>query len=101
MNATTIIASTSASTMLTTNATIDNNGNFIKEKRNGFIAATISTTATVLINDAIKNDNLRRIQTKYSTSYVESLSDEELEKALVKMDLLAAKEESENDVKTL
>lgn len=61
------------------------------------VALTASTVTSAAINQQTKHEMFRN----HSLSYVESMSDEELEKALVQMDLILGEEPLEKDVKTL
>ena len=101
MNTSTLIGLGAVGTSLVTNSTVDEKGDIDKAKRNGYITSSILTTATVGVGYTMNANTVRSIQQKYSSAYVESLSDEELATALEKMDLLIAANPEEKGVKTL
>ncbi|MBP5678658.1 MAG: hypothetical protein J6X28_02370 [Bacilli bacterium] len=65
------------------------------------ILTTAAGAATTIAAYSLQQQSLNQIHEKYASSYVESMSDEELERALCKLDLLAASEDATKDVKTL
>ena len=101
MNSSTLIGTGVVGASLITNNTVDDAGNIKKATRNEYIATTVATTATVIVGQCINDATIREVHNKYSRSYVESLSDEELERALQQMDLLAVNNNTEESVKTL
>ncbi|MCI8460690.1 MAG: hypothetical protein HFE81_04765, partial [Bacilli bacterium] len=62
---------------------------------------TTATTATIVGGTILNNQTMDRIYEKYATSYVESMSDEDLESALMQLDLLAAKMDENTNEKTI
>ncbi len=64
------------------------------------IGASVSTTAVAIAGESLNHRTMDQIHEKYSSSYVESMSDEQLAAALEKMDLLLPENE-ETGVKTL
>ena len=65
------------------------------------LATTVATTATAIAGASLNAHTMNEIHDRYASAYVDSMSDEELESALVKMDLLVAEEDSTTDVKTI
>ena len=74
---------------------------FRKDNAESMVTTTIATAATAAIGASLNAHTMNEIHEKYSSAYVESMSDEELEQALIKMDLLEAKQTIETDVKSL
>ena len=72
-----------------------------KNNANSILTTTIATGATAAVGASMNAYTMHEIHEKYSSAYVESMSDEELEQALVKMDLLEAEQTIETDVKSL
>ena len=100
MNSSTLIGSGAISLSAITNNSVNETGEIDKTKRNEYLATTIATTATVVAGYSINDATVRQIHNKYSHSYVDSLSDKELERALQQMNLLA-ENDSKEIVKTL
>ena len=67
----------------------------------GSTVTTTATTATIIGGTILNNQTMDRIYEKYATSYVESMSDEDLESALMQLDLLAAKMDENTNEKTI
>ena len=65
------------------------------------LMTTVATAATAVTGACINNYTKEQIHQKYASAYVESMSDEELERALVEMDLLVAASETEEVTKTI
>ncbi len=65
------------------------------------IYAGVSVTGTAMAGATLNHETREQIHEKYSSAYVESMSDEELEQALVQMDLLMAEQPENTDVKTV
>jgi len=65
------------------------------------VGTTLISTATSAIGVSINNNGIQEIQHKYANAYVESMSDEELEMALMKMDLLEAEQEEKSIEKSI
>ena len=101
MNATTLILAVSGTAIGSTSASVKEDGTLDTTKRNDFIATTLSVTATTVAGSVMNNATVDQIHHKYSRSYVESLSDSELEAALQDMNLLASENMSNNRDKTL
>ena len=101
MNTSTLISSGVCTVSLSTNATVNDDASINKKKGAEFLGTTALSVATTAVGYTIQGNTVRSVQQKYSSAYVESLSDEELEQALQKMDLLIAENPTEKDVKTL
>ena len=65
------------------------------------IYSGVSTTATAVAGASLNHQTMKQIHEKYASAYVESMSDEELEAALVQMDLLVGETNESTDVKTI
>ena len=65
------------------------------------VGSSVAVTATAIASATINHQTMEHIYEKYSSAYVQSMSDEELEKALIDMDLLIAESDTEKDVKTI
>ena len=70
------------------------------ERGRSYLDTTVVTAATAVTGACLNGASMNHIHNKNASAYVESMSDEELERALVKMDLLA-EVTPENDVKTI
>ena len=80
----------------------DKNTKNINKQNAKVLATSISATAaTAIVGGSLNNMTVNQLHNKYASAYVESMSDEELERALEKMDLLVAEQTSETDVKTI
>ena len=79
--------------------TLNDDGTVNEKKLKTAIGTAIATGATTLTGNMIQNHDIKKMEEKYATSYVESMTDKELEAALIKMDLL--EEEVDTQVKTL
>lgn len=93
---TTELATTSSITMYTTD-----DERILPDKRNRVIGATLTSTATTAIGQSMNVHGQKKVYEKYASAYIESMSDEELETALQKMDLLIADEQDNTQIKTL
>ena len=71
-----------------------------KENLKPAIGTTVASTATAIAGESLNHMTMEKIHEKYSSAYVESMSDEQLAAALEQMDLLLP-ETTETDVKTL
>lgn len=71
-----------------------------EENAKAMVGTSVALTATAIAAQSLNNQTRKQIQEKYASAYVESMSDEELEDALARLNLLVP-EESEKDVKTL
>lgn len=80
-----------ASSVGVTMSTLNDDGSVNEDSRNAILGTTAATTATVVGGTVLNNNTLDKIYEKYATSYIESMSDEELETALAKLDLLEGK----------
>lgn len=100
MNTTTLIGMTGVSASLT-NYTVGENGQIDKGRRNDLIATTITTSATIAVGGTLNDQSMQQIHSKYANAYVESLSDEQLERALQQLNLLEEETEKMNCVKTI
>ena len=87
MDTTTIIGITAASIGSST-LTIGEDGDISLTGRQSIVATSLTSTATTAIGDSLNANAMKEIQTKYSSAYIESMSEEELESALQKLDLL-------------
>jgi len=65
------------------------------------LATTVALTATTIAANTLEATTRQHIHERYSAAYVQSMSDEELEQALIQMDLLVPEEQTETDVKTI
>lgn len=72
-------------------------------KENAKIVAGVSValTATAAGAATINDMTLDKIHQKYSSAYIQSMSDEQLEEALIQMDLLLPEEDSKVEEKTI
>lgn len=90
------LGTTSSVTMYTTD-----DEKILPDKRNKVIGTTLALTATTAIGQSMNVNGERKIYEKYASAYVESMTDEELEIALQKMDLLIADEQNNEQTKTI
>ena len=72
-----------------------------KDKAKNLALTSVALTATTIAADSIQAHTREQIHERYSSAYVQSMSDEELEQALIKMDLLEATLPEDTDVKTI
>ena len=80
-----------------------NTKEFKKENARNLVLTTLATGALAAGAKTINNKYLDKIHREYksASSYVDSMSDEQLAAALQRMDLLLSEEETTEDVKTL
>lgn len=95
------LTSTLGTGVAITNGTIDDNRHIDPTARDSIIGTLLSTTITTAIGDTLNAQTMRQIHSKYSNAYVESMSDEELEYALERLNLIEGEEPNEYYVKTL
>lgn len=100
MNSTTILTGLGVATA-TTSATVDENGDINKTKRNNVIGTTVAVTATSVIGNTLNAAGMSRIYNQYAQAYVESMSEEELAEACEKLGLIEEDSKADTDVKTL
>ena len=72
-----------------------------KEHARNLALTAVATTATAIAADSIQAHTREQIHEKYASAYVQSMSDEELEQALIRMDLLEGELPEETSVKTI
>jgi hypothetical protein len=72
-----------------------------EDKRNHVLATTIASTATVAGASIANQHNINEIYEKYSSAYVDSLSDEELASALEQVNLLSKELDENTNTKTI
>lgn len=75
----------------TATTTLNEDGTINEANRNSLLKSTVATTATVIGASIVNDHTLDKIYEKYATAYIESMSDDELEAALIDLDLLEAK----------
>lgn len=85
----------------TTTATVKEDGTFDTDSRNSILGAAVATTATAVAGQSLNAHGTKQVYQKYAQAYVESMSDEELERALAQMDLLIGEEVDNSNIKTL
>lgn len=90
------LGTTSSITMYTTD-----DEKILPNKRNEVIGTTLVSTATTAVGQSMNAHGQKKIYEKYASAYVESMTDEELELALQKMDLLAIDEQTDQQTKTI
>jgi len=101
MNTSTLIGSGVGSTTLFTSATVNDDASIDKKGAAEYLGSTALTVATTAVGYTMNANTVKSVQQKYSSAYVESLTDDELAEALQRMDLLIAENPQEKDVKTL
>ena len=92
MNITTLITGIPAVSLGVSSTVLDDDGNVKNDAKGagkGLLATATATTATAIAGSAINNLTQQQIRERYASSYVESLSDEELERALEEANLLS------------
>ena len=100
MNSTTMITGAGALTY-TGIGLYDRKTKKINKDMVGYLVGTsIATGATAAIGASINGYTINQMHNKYASAYIESMSDEELEQALIEMDLLTERL-TEKDVKTI
>ena len=98
MNTTTLI-STGLATGLPLTAAIGPDGSIDQKPLCMALGITAASATTIFIGDREIEKGQREIYQKYTSAYVESMTDEELESALVKIGLL--EEENSTITKTM
>ena len=101
---TTTIATGALSTIGVALSAVNEEGNLTEDGKNNILGSTVTTTATtatIIGGTILNNQTMDRIYEKYATSYVESMSDEDLESALMQLDLLAAKMDENTNEKSI
>lgn len=77
-------------------STINEDGTIDPKGRNGLLTTTVSTSALTTAGYIANKHGMKEINDRYATEYLESLSDEEIEDMLVKLDLLEAEKFNDN-----
>ena len=72
-----------------------------KDGVKSLISTSVALSATVVAGESLSHRNMTQIREKYASAYVQSMSDEELEQALIQMDLLAPETENKTEEKTI
>ena len=101
MNTTTLI--TGAGAAVATGIALYDNKNKGIDKGNAkvLVGTAVALTATTIGAGSLNHMTMDEIHRKYSSAYVESMSDEELETALEQMNLLLSEEATDTSVKSL
>ena len=81
--------------------TLNEDGTRDKSKRNSTLITTTTSSATVAGEYILNQRGIRRAQDKLTSSYIESLSDEELAQALEQLNLLDSDNNEKKDCKTI
>lgn len=100
---TTLILGAVTSAESTTTLTVDENGRVEKDSENIMaeaLSTTIATGTTLGIAKLNQAVTAKKIQEKSATEYVASLSNEELERALISLELLEEDYSSNLDIKS-
>ena len=99
---TTTSLSTYVGIPLSTSAyTLNEDGTINKKKRNNTLIPTITSSATVAGEYMLNQRDIKRSHDRLTTSYIESLSDEELAHALEELNLLDNDNNEKNECKTI
>ncbi len=72
-----------------------------KENAQNLAFTSTACTATTIAANSIEGHTREQIHERYASAYVQSMSDEELEQALIRMDLLEPELPEITDVKTI
>ena len=83
------------------NSTLNEDGSIDRDKRNSTLATTVSVTATAVIGTIINKHEMKKIHDKATSSYIDSLSNEELAYMLEELNLMETAQEEIKDVKTI
>ena len=86
---------------LTTNSTLNDDGTVNRDKRNDLLVTAVSTTASLAVGGSLNAKNHKEVQEKYSSAYMDSVSDEELISALEEFGLLEATDTQDSVNKTI
>lgn len=97
---TTSLISSSGAVLTTTCATLGDDGKIDKDKRNATLGTTAVTAGTLVGATIAEKNTMNEIYEKYSSAYIDSMTDEELALALEQLDLLESSM-SENTTKTI
>lgn len=96
---TTLLTTEMGSLMATCDSLFD--GNNKDGEGRTLIGTSVALTASSVTSAAIDHQTRHEMFRNHSLSYVESMSDEELENALMQMNLILGDEQPTKDVKTL
>lgn len=88
---TTIISSLGAGTS-TALGTLDDNGQIDKEKRNSTLISSAVSSSLLYGADTYNTHQVEKIYEKYSTSFIDSMSNEELARAAERLDSMSEEE---------
>jgi len=89
MSTLTTILSSLGTGVSTTLGTLDDNGEIDKQKRNSALISTAVSSSLLYGANALNNYQVEKIYEKYSSSYIDSMSDEELAKAAERLDAMS------------
>lgn len=84
----------------TTSSTIKEDGSIDTDSAKGLLTTTVSTSAATTAGHIANKHGMDEIRQQYTGSYIDSLSNEELEAMLVKLDLIEA-EKFNDSTKTI
>ena len=95
----TLLSSTTMTggSLVTASATLNDDGSINRESRNSFCKSTLVTTASVVAGTLISEYEIDKIYEKYSSAYMESTTNEELNAAKQKVDRYIAYLDSLSD----
>lgn len=100
MGTTSIIVDT-ALAYSTTASTLNEDGTTNKKARNKLLGTLGTTSTTTAISKINEEATLRRIHERAACEYVESMDDEQLERALIQLNLLEEEQSKNDDVKMI
>ena len=92
MSTLTTILSSLGTGVSTTLGTLDDNGQIDKQKRNSTLISTAVSSSLLYGADTYNDYQIEKIYEKYSSSYIDSMSDEELAHAAERLDSMSEEE---------
>lgn len=98
---TTSILVDSALAYSTTAATLTDDGTVNKKARNRLVGTLVTTSTTSTISKINEQATLNRIHERAAAEYVESMDDDQLESALIKLNLLEEEQTKNDDIKMI
>lgn len=101
LGSTVLSSTTSVGGVSTTCYTLNEDGTVDEKKRNRALTTTVLTSASATAGEIISQYNLRKIHHEYTSAYVDSLNDEQLEELYNKLNLLESENIDKNNNKTV
>lgn len=97
----TTVAGIAVGSIGATDALLNDDGTINKKNGRNALITSVASTGTLVAAALVNAHEEKEMKEKYRKSYIESLSDEELERALIQIGELSAESNQDNANKTI